>query len=352
MSRAARVSDVARLAGVSIGTVSNVLNNPGVVAEATRRRVHDAIAQLQYVPNANARSLASGSSDTIGLIVPDLHNTVFVDVARGAQDAAAEQGATLLIASSSSDLAVQDRYLDLFDENRVRGILLAPMSDSSEGIRRVRAHGRPVVLLNYRDTEADCCTVLVDNELDGQLAVEHLVARGIRDIVFLAGPERLQPIRDRRVGVRRAVLAAGVALEEIELGGIQPDEGRDAVRAGIDGWRRHGRRIGLVASTDLLALGAVRALWSARVSVPEEVAVVGCDGNRMAWESPVPFTTVETPGVAMGREAVRLLLAEPTGRAARGADGSDASDAESAHRHETVLIPPTLTPKESTRALD
>ena len=335
-ARAAQPSmqDVATAAGVALGTVSNVLNHPQRVAESTRLRVQQAIAELGFVRNANARSLAGGSTDSIALIVPDLGNSLFVDMSKGAQAEAREHGLSLLIASSADSLAEQDRYLDLFDEARTQGMLLAPMHDSRAGIERVRSHGRPVVLVNYSDPLIECCTVLMDNVLDGYLAARHLLSTGVGELVFVAGPERLQPVRDRQLGATRAASEAGVELSVVRVDAVTAAEGRAVGSEHGAAWAAAAGRVGIIASTDLLALGILQSLLAMpAVSIPGDVAVMGSDGNRSAWESPLPFSTVEPPGYRMGVEAVRLLVEEIAG---------------ASHEHRTTVLSPSILEREST----
>lgn len=328
------MQDVATAAGVALGTVSNVLNHPQRVAESTRLRVQQAIAELGFVRNANARSLAGGSTDSIALIVPDLGNSLFVDLSKGAQAEARVHGLSLLIASSADSLAEQDRYLDLFDEARTQGMLLAPMHDSRSGIERVRSHGRPVVLVNYSDPLIECCTVLMDNVLDGYLAARHLLSTGVRELVFVAGPERLQPVRDRHLGATRAASEAGVELALVRTDAVTAADGRAVGSEHGAAWAAAKGRVGVIASTDLLALGILQSLLAMPgISIPGDVAVMGSDGNRSAWESSLPFSTVEPPGYRMGVEAVRLLVEEIAG---------------SAHEHRTTVLSPTILEREST----
>jgi LacI family transcriptional regulator len=328
------MQDVATAAGVALGTVSNVLNHPQRVAESTRLRVQQAIAELGFVRNANARSLAGGSTDSIALIVPDLGNSLFVDLSKGAQAEARVHGLSLLIASSADSLAEQDRYLDLFDEARTQGMLLAPMHDSRAGIERVRSHGRPVVLVNYSDPLIECCTVLMDNVLDGYLAARHLLSTGVRELVFVAGPERLQPVRDRHLGATRAASEAGVELALVRTDAVTAADGRAVGSEHGGAWAAAEDRVGVIASTDLLALGILQSLLAMPgISIPRDVAVMGSDGNRSAWESSLPFSTVEPPGYRMGVEAVRLLVEEIAG---------------SSHEHRTTVLSPTILEREST----
>jgi LacI family transcriptional regulator len=328
------MQDVATAAGVALGTVSNVLNHPHRVAESTRLRVQQTIAELGFVRNANARSLAGGSTDSIALIVPDLGNSLFVDLSKGAQAEARVHGLSLLIASSADSLAEQDRYLDLFDEARTQGMLLAPMHDSRSGIERVRSHGRPVVLVNYSDPLIECCTVLMDNVLDGYLAARHLLSTGVRELVFVAGPERLQPVRDRHLGATRAASEAGVELSLVRVDAVTAAEGRTVGSEHGAAWAAAAGRVGVIASTDLLALGILQSLLAMPgISIPSDVAVMGSDGNRSAWESSLPFSTVEPPGYRMGVEAVRLLVEEIAG---------------GVHEHRTTVLSPSILEREST----
>ena len=324
------MQDVAAEAGVSLGTVSNVLNHPAKVGVATTQRVPDAIDRLGFVRNDAARSLASGSNNSVGLVLADIENSLFIDMAHGAQEAAQAKGLNLLMANAMCDMAMQDGYLDLFDESRVTGMLLAPMEDSTAAITRVRSHGRQIVLLNYAPRPGTCCSVLVDNEHVGYLAARHLIETGRTRLAFLAAHDDYQPVRDRRRGVRAAVEEVGgrITLEEIDSSGLTTADGQ-AVGRELAG--RAPERIpdGVVAVTDQLAIGVIHELHiEAGVRVPEQVAVVGCENNRAAGSAAVPLTAVDMPGQAMGREAMRLLLDEvATGKR---------------HRHATVVLEPEL----------
>ena len=216
------MQDVAEAAGVSVGTVSNVLNHPAKVSPATAQRVREAIGRLGFVRNDAARSLVSGSTNSVGMVLADIENSLFIDMAHGAQDAARAVGQNLLLANTACDMTLQDDYLDLFDESRVTGVLLAPMQDSSAGIARIRSHGRQVVLLNYAPKPGTCCSVLVNNEHVGYLAARHLIDTGRTRLAYVVAHDEYQPVRDRRRGVRAAVEEAGpgVTLEEIDSVGL------------------------------------------------------------------------------------------------------------------------------------
>ncbi|CAH0143805.1 LacI family DNA-binding transcriptional regulator [Microbacterium sp. Bi128] len=329
------MSDVARVAGVALGTVSNVLNHPAKVSPATLAKVQGAIAELGFVRNSNAQQLAAGRSSSIGLVVIDISNSLFVDIARGAQRFAAELGMNVLVANSDNRADQQRADLDFFDEARVSGILLAPMEDASGDVARIRSHGRPTVVLNYDSGKGDCCQVLVDNEQVGYLAARHLIDIGRTRLAFVGGRDYLQPVALRRRGVRRAVAEEGgrVSLQEVPTENLDPPGG---LRAGEELAEevRAGRLDGVIAVTDLLGMAIIQVFNAQSIEVPHDVAVMGCDHNSAAWGGMIPLTSVQMQGLDMGREAVRLLMAEIE-------DGP-------AHEHVTTLLQPELVIREST----
>ncbi|TCL87078.1 LacI family transcriptional regulator [Curtobacterium sp. PhB142] len=327
------VHHVAARAGVSLATVSNVLNHPERVADSTAARVHDAIAELGYTPNRNARVLASGSSRSIGLVVMSLRNSLFSDMVNGAQLAARKRGFTLLIASSEDDLQAQGEHLAYLESARVSGILLASMTESRDQVELTRRHGRPVVYVNFAPTTVDACSVVVDNEQAGFLAAEHLIARGCRRIGFVSARAELQPVALRRAGVLRAIAGhPGVELVDIDAGDIDPPGGTHA-GSRIAAMPADERPDGVLGVTDLLAMAVVSELRAAGIRVPEDIPVSGCDHNSVAWGGAVPLTSVTMHGAEMGAAAVELLLEELT---------------DPMHVHRAVVLGSELVPREST----
>jgi LacI family transcriptional regulator len=337
--RVARLTDVAARAGVSTGTVSHVLNHPQKVSEATRARVQQAIDELGFVRDANARSLASGGSRSIGLVAIDLGNSLFSEAARGAQARAREAGLALLITGSDDDYAVQSANVDTFNEARVAGLLLAPMQDSAEQMARLTARGRPVVLMNYDPGTSAACRVVVDNEQVGYLAATHLAAQGCRRIAYVFARPGAQPVALRRQGVRRAIAeltARGddVLYEEILADELTAPDGAAVAKALAD--RGPGTRPdGIIAVTDQLAVGLIEELSEQGVDVPGEVAVMGCDDNRSAPDARLTVTTVRMRAYEMGVESMRLLLEEM-------------AQPRDEHVHQRVVLTPQLVPRMST----
>ncbi|WP_258725552.1 LacI family DNA-binding transcriptional regulator [Cellulomonas sp. NS3] len=339
-ARAARdrpaMEDVAALAGVSLGTVSNVLNHPYRVTARTRERVQRAIAELNYVPNGLARSLAAGHTNTIGLIVSDLSNSLFIDIARGAETAAEEGRMSLLLANTDSRVEREAGYLALFAQHQLTGVLMT-LNDAAhfDAVTRIAPASPPLVLLNFTDPQHRHCSVDVDNELGGYLAAQHLIEIGRRRLVLVSGPPELKPVADRGRGFFRAV----AEHPEVTAREVTP---RWINRA--DGWRTgtqlapqvaKGEVDGIFAASDLLAAGILQALATTPgVVVPRDVAVVGYDNNQAAWDSPIPLTTIAQPGHEVGRLGARLVREE--------------SSARGTHTHQAIVLAPALVVRSST----
>jgi len=336
MARQAKLSDVARHAGVSTGTVSNVLNHPDKVREVTITRVMQAIETLGFVRDTNASSLANGGSGNIGLVVIDLANSIFVDAARGAQSVARSAGLNLLLAGSENDFGLQSANVDSFIGARVAGLLLAPMQDSTPQLARLAGRHVPAVLMNYDPGTDEACAVIVDNEQAGYLAGRHLIDSGCRRLAFLSGDDTVQPVQLRRRGLRRAVAEAdgSVVLEEIHTDDLEFASGARVARE-IAGRRVEDRPDGVIGVTDNLAVGVIEQASDLGIDVPGEIAVMGCDNNTSSPRCRMTVTTVTMEGVEMGAAAMGLLAEEIVA-------------GHSNHRHRRVSLTPTLVPHQST----
>ncbi|MET8765235.1 LacI family DNA-binding transcriptional regulator [Lentzea sp. NPDC004782] len=300
------IREVARHAGVSNATVSNVLNRPGVVAPATRQRVLAAIEELGFVRNESARQLRAGSSRVIAYVVLDAANPFFTDVARGVEDAAREAGLALFLCNSASDDGREREYLELLHEQRVEGILITPVD-----AERLTDRGTPVVLVD-RESNGTYCSVAVDDVLGGELAVTHLIENGHRRIAMIGGPLSIQQVRDRREGAVRALANAGLpadALTFLETRGLQVAEGRGAGER-LVGLPASRRPTAAFCANDLLALGLLQSMTQQGLKVPGDLAVVGYDDIEFAAAAAVPLTSVRQPREQLGRTAATLLLAE------------------------------------------
>ncbi|NBM14610.1 LacI family DNA-binding transcriptional regulator [Streptomyces sp. GC420] len=334
MAQSVGIKDVARVAGVSVGTVSNVINRPESVAEETRARVLSTIDRLGYVRSESARQLRAGRSRIISLLVLDMANPFFVDVASGAERAARDAGLGVMLCNSGQSAEEEAEYLGLFSEQRVRGMLITPVDPTGRNLRAFRRHGIPYVLVDRVGPSSEGCSVSVDDITGGELAVRHLIAQGHTGIAYVSGPMHLQQCQDRRAGALRALAEAGLPAER-----LRPVEAeRLDVAAGRDSGARllgmSSRPTAVFCANDLLALGVLQALYGAGVSVPDDVALVGYDDIEFASAAAVPLTSVRQPAFQMGRLAAELLIEET---------GDDAGE----HRHQRIVLQPELVVRDS-----
>ena len=309
---AVKIKDVAAHAGVSVGTVSNVLNGRDTVSPGVVERVRAAIDALGYVRNDAARQLRAGRSRAIALVVLDVGNPFFAAVARGAEARAADDGYVVLLGSSGADADQERLYVDQFREQRVAGVLLTPADAGGDVVEHLAAAGIPVVLVDEQTAGDDVCTVSVDDVEGGHLAVAHLLERGRRRIAFVAGPLSTRQVADRLAGARRAVAdVEGASLEVIEADAMTVLAGR---AAGEELRERADRPDAVFAANDLLAVGVLQALTMlGGIRVPDDIALVGYDDIDFAAATVVPLTSVRQPAEALGSTAVDLLLRQLDG---------------------------------------
>lgn len=307
----ASIRDVGMLAGVSIGTVSNALNRPNEVAPETLMRVQRAIAELGYVPNRAARNLRAGRSATVGFVVMNGQNPFFAEVVRGAEDEAVRNGIAVIYGNTDEDEQRERQYLELFEAQQVRGILIAPFGEVGARLRGLANRGTRSVLIDRFSADSTFSSVSVDNVTAGRLAVEHLIGRG-RTKIAVVGPFTLHQVADRLAGARVAAENAdvGVDLRAVPTEGMTLDEGV------ASGRRLLARDPGywpdaIFATNDLLALGILQALvQDGRVEVPADIAIMGFDDIPFAGAAAVPLTSMRQPSRMMGRTAMRILLEE------------------------------------------
>ncbi|MCI1017168.1 LacI family DNA-binding transcriptional regulator [Microbacterium sp. C5A9] len=308
------VKDVAAAAGVSVGTVSNVLNQPERVSARTVERVQRVIQELGFVRNDAARQLRAGRSRSIGLVVPDIGNPFFAEVVRGAEDRAADAGMTVLLGNSDERDERQLAHLELFQEQRVNGVLLTPASDDLSTVHRFAAGGMPVILVDREVEEGLLPSVSVDDVEGGRLAAEHLLSAGRRRLAFVGGPQSVHQVADRLRGVRTAVAAHPEAsLEVFEQSALTVLQGRAAGEQ-IVARSEAARPDAVFAANDLLAVGLLQAFsFGSSIRVPDDIAMVGYDDIDFASATVVPLSSVRQPARLLGWTGVDLLLKELDG---------------------------------------
>jgi LacI family transcriptional regulator len=299
--------DVAERAGVSVTSVSHVINGTRPVSDELRRRVLDAMGELGYRPNALARSLRRQKTHTIGMIVPDSANPFFAEVARGIEDTCFEQGYSVILGNSDGDLGKELLYTNVLAEKQVDGILFVAAGMSTEHIHTLQARRMPLVVVDRHIPGVDVDSVLTDNAHGGWLATHHLVELGHRRIGCITGPSDVTPSADRITGYRQALHEGGIAVDEalIVKGDFQYESGYRAAHQllAIDD-----PPTAVFTCNDLMAVGAISAALELGRQVPTDLSVVGFDDVRLASFTNPPLTTVAQPKYEMGVMAATMLL--------------------------------------------
>jgi len=327
------IKDVAQRAGVSVGTVSNVLNRPSLVAAGTRARVEAAITELGFVRHGAARQLRAGTSRAVGAIVLDISNPFFTDVARGIEDRLAEDDYILVLASSDERVDKERRYLHLLEEQGVQGVLLSPADADLSWLEPTRERGTSIVLLDRPAPDDTLCSVAVNDVTGGELAATHLIELGHKRIGFVNGSTKIRQCADRRKGVRNALKKAKLpittSLVEVTVNALNASGGEEALERLLS---LADPVTAILCANDLTALGVLRGLRRNNIEVPDQMAVVGYDDVEFASVLTTPLTSVRQPRYQIGRAAADLLLDEAS---------------SAGHVHKQIWFEPELVVRES-----
>lgn len=297
--------DVARKAGVSHQTVSRVINNSTRVAPETRERVEAAIAELGYHPNEIARSMARGHSNTIACILPNLTDYTFASIMEGAEKVARKAGFYLLTASASDETIFSDLVKDLTAGWQIGGLMVAnPFID---GRFRHIPENLPVVLMGACPRNMQACSISLDDETGGKMAVQHLLALGHRRIAMVTGPMIEECSNDRLAGYKTALDEAGIAFDSTLV--VEGDWSATSGDQAVTHWRENGIPFtALFAQNDRMAIGAMRSMRQAGLRIPDDVSVIGFDDIPLASYFDPPLTTMRQDLEYIGGEAAKLLL--------------------------------------------
>ena len=306
MAKRIRISDVAARAGVSTGTVSNVLNHPESVSASTRTHILSVMSDMNFVRDASARQLRVGESRTVGVIVRDLGNPFYMELARGIEDRLDQEQCVMMMCSSDEDPDREARFVQLFVEQRVRGLLITPSRETSEQIKRLNALHIPAVLLDSDSSETQ--SVSVDHVDGAAQAIRHLLDQGHRRIGFINGPAALRPCQERAEGAERAIREYGLdpatVLVSTSVGVMDAQSGYAAMGRLLD----TAPPTAVFCVNDFVAMGVLWQLRSQGLVTPRDVAVVGYDDVYFAGEMAVPLTSVRQPMHDLGWTAVDMLL--------------------------------------------
>ncbi|HEX9943898.1 MAG TPA: LacI family DNA-binding transcriptional regulator [Thermoanaerobaculia bacterium] len=335
MQSSPSIYEVASSAGVSVATVSRVLNGKGPVSEEARRRVLDAVESLGYVPHGAARSLSTRRTMNIGVLLPDVHGAFFSEIVRGIDLAARAAGYHILVSGSHSDLEETTAVLQAL-HGRIDGLILLTAGIGAEWLRRTLPRRLPAVLLYNSGADEEHDSIQIDNRRGARMATDHLLDLGHRRIALVRGPPGNTDAAERLRGFRDALAARGLEADpRLELPGDFGEE--SGFRAGERLARLAQPPTAVFAANDAMAIGCLAALRGRGLHVPEDVSLVGFDDIPIARYLTPALTTVQVPIAEIGGRALERLVAVIQG------------GREMAKQHDVVT--PTLAVRASTAAV-
>ena len=337
------IHDVAELAGVSIGTVSAVINHRSTVSKATRLRVQQAIKQLNYRPSAAARRrLQPATEKTLGLLVKEISNPYFAEIIIGVQEEAVSKGYQVLVTSSERNFEMEHRLVETLIAKDVDGLIINPLQDDEMDLSHlfeIRRRNIPLVMLeSIRGLQASM--VDVDNVAASRAAVEHLISGGHTRIIHFGGPPYSMHSDERIEGVRRAFSAQHLAFgdDDVVHVGARLEDGYAAGLKYFRDLSEPERPTAVTCYNDLVAIGLMRALTELGLKVPDDISIIGYDDIDMATYGPIPLTTVRVPKKEMGRRSAQILIQHV--------------EAHDAGTIEKVFLEPKMIVRESTRVIE
>lgn len=341
----AGVSEIAKLANVSIGTVSNYLNYPERVSPSLREKVQQAITELGYTPHRRNYSLLNTDlgdyerkNNLLAYVFADIEHSLYVGIFEGIQEVSEENDMQVIAVNSFSDKAKQQELVHMLVSLGVSGILLSTVQDPVDEVAFARSKNIPIVIIDRSEsisTEPICC-VLEDNIACGRMAIEELISIGCKHLMLVGHSFDYESVRDRVIGMKQAVAQAGddISLKITDAGGLIYDDGYQFGKSICD-LDAGDRPDGIVAITDHLAIGAINGIVeNSDIKIPDEISIIGCEGCRLETASRIPLTVVCAPSSDIGTKAVEQLL--------------DESENPKSHIHCTTAIKPTLIRREST----
>jgi len=303
------IKEVARLAGVSITTVSRVINNKEPVKKETAEKVWEAVHLLNYQPNLLARSLRNQQSKLLGLLVPDIENPIFARLAKHLEEAASKKGYSLIFCNTNDDPEKERNYLEILVQRQVEGIVFSRVSDERLFFKTPQLSRIPYIVLDRTLEIEEAPTIKLDNYAAGVLAASHLLNLGHKKFACLAGPLKIKICRERFYGFLDTLEKSGIGLREelIEEGDFKIEEGKKAMNRILNSSPLE-QPTAVFSMNDLMAIGAIQAIKGRGLSVPGDVSVIGLDNIPLCDVVSPPLTTIAQPFDEMAKEGISLLL--------------------------------------------
>ncbi len=314
------IKDIARVANCSYATVSRALNNKPGINSQTRLRIIEVAGQLGYQPNAIARGLVMQRTHTIGLVIPDIVNPFFPEIARGVEDVASDHGYTVFLCNANWDQAKENVYLKALQEKRVDGIIVKPSSDlsslDSAGHTYLNKINLPIVIFSSQSSTGDHSYIEIDNRRGGFIATKHLIEAGYRRIAFIGGRESSHSNSERLKGYRSALSSYEMSVDETLI--ANHDFYSESGYALMDSLLALPNPPDAVfTGNDIIALGVLECLQTKGIHIPSDFGVVGFDNIIFSGYPQIQLTTVSQPKYLMGKMAAEVLLNEINGISTR-----------------------------------
>lgn len=305
---ATSIKDVAKEAGVSIATVSRVLNDIDVVNEDTKKKVLDAIKKLGYRPNIVARSLKTQRTKTIGILIPDISSQLYPEIVRGAEDVSNIYDYNVILCNSDFDVEKEKDYLRVLKEKMVDGVIYISSSLNDEILDLINELALKTVLVETKDKDGTLPSVTIDNVDAGYSGTKFLIEKGIKNPAFIGvKDDKLNAWGERYLGYEKAVKEAGLSVDQdlVYFKNLKVSSGND----GVDRFLETGKKFdAVVCASDEIAIGAINRLREAGLKVPEDVSVIGFNNNYVASIFYPKITTISQPSYDMGSVAMRMLI--------------------------------------------
>ncbi|URN96450.1 MAG: LacI family transcriptional regulator [Candidatus Pristimantibacillus lignocellulolyticus] len=298
----ASIKDVAKMAGVSVATVSRVLNNKGYVGQDTREKVESSIIELNYKPNEVARSLFKKQSNTIGLIVPDIMNPFFPELARAVEDTAIKLGYNVILCNSDANREKEQAYLDVLQQKYVNGIIVSSNTMTADQIIEINI---PVVSID-REISKGLPTIVVENKNGAIAATRFLKSKGCKRIAHIRGTYGIVNAEERCEGYKEVVDQELWFGESYIVNGNY--EMQSSIKATLELLSQHPEIDGIFAANDIMAIGAIKAAHQLGIKVPEELSIIGFDGISLSAATIPELTTIVQPIYELGEKATTLLV--------------------------------------------
>lgn len=301
------IKDVAELAEVHPSTVSRVINGNPRISEKTKNKVLLIIKKLGYTPNAIARGLKTKRTHTLGMLIPDITNPFFAEIARGVEDAANKNSFNVILCNTDDKLKKERTYLDILKEKRVDGLILGTAHTKDDSILELEKNNFPYILVSRNIEELDKNCIIIDDVVGGIMATEYLIRLGHQRIAHISGPLKVRAAIDRVDGYKNALKKYQIEYKEelIEEGDFRIKGGYQAMKKFLDLSKPP---TAIFAANDLLALGAMQAIQKKKFHIPEDFSIIGFDDIRVASFVYPPLTTIRQPMLEMGILAVKMLL--------------------------------------------